>query len=145
MILSLSLMAPGIWYLHSLDGVSGVISLLDEISVLHVLCESLQEAEWLIEDDRHGDLRQLLKRQRCLGLIKQCLLLQQVHYLYNASNWLVFFTIPMHFLSMLQMLKLFLENMGAGKLVLRKRNKEHTQNRIISCWLIILYAKLILY
>ncbi len=27
-------------------------------------------------------------------------------------------TIPMHFLSMLQMLKSFLENMGAGKLVL---------------------------
>lgn len=28
-------------YLHSLDGVGGVVSLLDEISVLHVLCESL--------------------------------------------------------------------------------------------------------
>lgn len=72
-MLSVSLMDPGVWHLHSLNGVSGVISLLYEISVLHVLCESLQEAEWLIEDDRHGDLRQFLKRQRqCPVLIKLC-------------------------------------------------------------------------
>lgn len=55
----------------------------------------------------------------------------------------------MHFLSMLQMLKLFLENMGAGKLVLKngnkKNTKKHTFNRMFSEWIFIFfYPKLAL-
>ena len=34
---------------------------MDEVRVLHVLCQTLQEAEGLVEDNRHGYLRQLLR------------------------------------------------------------------------------------
>jgi hypothetical protein len=40
------------------------------------------------------------------------------------------FTIPIHFLRMLQILKSFLENIGEGKLVLKKKRKS---NSSLSC------------
>lgn len=37
---------------------------MDEAGVLHVLCEALQEAEWLIKDHWHRDLGELLKTKK---------------------------------------------------------------------------------
>lgn len=49
-------------YLHPLDGVRAGVGLMQEECVLHVLRQALQEAERLIEDHRHRDLGELLKR-----------------------------------------------------------------------------------
>lgn len=51
-------------YLHPLNGVRGGVGSVDEAGVLHVLCEALQEAEWLIKDHWHRDLGELLKTKK---------------------------------------------------------------------------------
>lgn len=47
-------------YLHPFHRVGKRAGFVDEVSVFHVLSEPLQEAQRLIEYDRHCDLRQLL-------------------------------------------------------------------------------------
>lgn len=50
-------------YLHSLYGVRGGVGLVDEVCVLHVLCQTLKEAQGLIKNHWHGNLRQLLRER----------------------------------------------------------------------------------
>lgn len=47
-------------YLHPLHGVRGGVGLMDEVSVLHVLRQTLQEAEWLVENHWHCNFGELL-------------------------------------------------------------------------------------
>lgn len=47
-------------HLHSLGGAGKRAGFVDEVRVLHVLCEALQEAQGLVEYNGHCDLRQLL-------------------------------------------------------------------------------------
>lgn len=54
-------------YLHPLHGVCGSVSLVDEICVLHVLCQPLKKTQGLVEDYWHGYLRQLLGEERKRG------------------------------------------------------------------------------
>lgn len=49
-------------HLHPLNRVRGGVGLVNEVSVLHVLCEALQEAERLVENHWHCNLGELLKR-----------------------------------------------------------------------------------
>lgn len=42
--------------LQALYGVGQRAGLIDEVRVFHVFCDSLQEAQRLVEDDWHGDL-----------------------------------------------------------------------------------------
>lgn len=42
--------------LHALYGVGHQAGSVDEVSVFHVFCDSLQEAQRLVEDDGHRDL-----------------------------------------------------------------------------------------
>ena len=48
-------------YLHPLNRVWGRIGLVDEVCVLHVLCQTLQEAERLVENHWHSNFGELLK------------------------------------------------------------------------------------
>lgn len=53
------MMFPGhhtVSHLHSLEGVGGCDGLVDEVRVLHVLGETLQKTEWLIENHWHCNL-----------------------------------------------------------------------------------------
>lgn len=47
-------------HLHPLSGAGKRAGFVDEVRVLHVLREALQEAQGLVEYNRHCDLRQLL-------------------------------------------------------------------------------------
>lgn len=47
--------------LHALYGVRQRAGSVDEVSVFHVFCDSLQEAQRLVEDDGHRDLGKFLK------------------------------------------------------------------------------------
>lgn len=47
-------------HLHALYWVRQAAGLVDEVSVLHVLRDSLEEAQRLVEHDRHGDFGQFL-------------------------------------------------------------------------------------
>jgi len=47
-------------YLHSLSCARQRAGFVDEVRVLHVLCKSLKEAQWLVEYNWHCDLGQLL-------------------------------------------------------------------------------------
>lgn len=47
-------------HLHALYGVGQRAGFVDEVCVLHVLCDPLEEAQGLVEHDGHGDLGQLL-------------------------------------------------------------------------------------
>lgn len=42
--------------LHAFYGVRQRAGSVDEVSVFHVFCDSLQEAQRLVEDDGHRDL-----------------------------------------------------------------------------------------
>lgn len=46
--------------LHALYGVGQCAGSVDEVSVFHVLCDSLQEAQRLVEGDGHRDLGEFL-------------------------------------------------------------------------------------
>lgn len=48
-------------YLHPLNGVGTGVGLMHEERVLHVLRQTLQEAERLVEDHRHCNLGELLE------------------------------------------------------------------------------------
>lgn len=57
-----------VFHLHSLNRVFWRISLMDEVRVLHIFSQSLQKTERLIKNNRHGDLRQLLKDIKCIKI-----------------------------------------------------------------------------
>lgn len=48
--------------LHALYGVGQQAGSVDEVSVFHIFCDSLQETQRLVEDDGHRDLGQLLSK-----------------------------------------------------------------------------------
>lgn len=50
-----------LFHLHPLDRFRRCNGLMDEVCVLHVLRQTLQEAERFVENDRHCDLGELLK------------------------------------------------------------------------------------
>jgi len=51
-------------YLHALQRVGQRARFVQQVRVLHVLRHPLQEAEWLVEGDGHGDLGQFLWQRR---------------------------------------------------------------------------------
>lgn len=55
--------------LHPLCGVGEGVGAVEEGGVLHVLGEALQEAEWLVENYRHCDLGQLLRKTFYHGIM----------------------------------------------------------------------------